>query len=82
MIIVKKILKRRCYGIFKIETLFRRIYLDLNGYEMFAVYQLEWEKSPYGTEHINRFGIFQLEMEKLAAEIEFDLVKQASPAEI
>jgi TnpA family transposase len=29
--------------------------------------------SPYWTEHFNRFGIFQLDMEKAAAEIEYDL---------
>ncbi len=33
--------------------------------------------SPYWTEHINRFGIFQLEMEKKIAEIEYDLVTEA-----
>jgi transposase len=31
-----KILKRRCYGIFNLEHLFQRIYLDLNGYRLFA----------------------------------------------
>jgi len=31
-----KVAKRRCYGIFKTETVFQRIYLDLNGYEVFA----------------------------------------------
>ena len=30
--------------------------------------------SPYWTEHINRFGIFQLEMDKLSTEIEYDLL--------
>lgn len=29
--------------------------------------------SPYWTEHFNRFGVFQLDMEKAAAEIEYDL---------
>jgi len=31
-----KVLKRRCYGLFKTESLFQRIFLDLNGYGMFA----------------------------------------------
>jgi transposase len=31
-----KVIKRRCYGIFKIEKLFQRISLDLEGYERFA----------------------------------------------
>jgi len=31
-----KILKRRCYGIFNLNHLFQRIYLDLNGYHLFA----------------------------------------------
>lgn len=31
-----KVIKRRCYGIFKIDKLFQRISLDLNGYERFA----------------------------------------------
>jgi transposase len=31
-----KILKRRCYGIFNPNHLFQRIYLDLNGYQLFA----------------------------------------------
>jgi transposase len=31
-----KVLKRRCYGIFDVKNLFRRISLDLNGYEKFA----------------------------------------------
>ena len=31
-----KVLKRRCYGLFKTESLFQRISLDLNGYAMFA----------------------------------------------
>jgi transposase len=31
-----KILKRRCYGIFNLNHLFQRIYLDLNGYQLFA----------------------------------------------
>lgn len=29
--------------------------------------------SPYWTEHLNRFGMFQLDMEKIASEIESDL---------
>lgn len=31
--------------------------------------------SPYWREHLNRFGIFQLDMEKTASEIEYDLIK-------
>ena len=31
-----KILKRRCYGIFNLQHFFQRIYLDLNGYRLFA----------------------------------------------
>ncbi len=31
-----KILKRRCYGIFNLQHLFRRNFLDLNGYRLFA----------------------------------------------
>lgn len=31
-----KVLKRRCYGIFNISHLFQRIYLDLEGYRLFA----------------------------------------------
>jgi transposase len=31
-----KVLKRRCYGVSKIETLFQRLFLDLKGYQMFA----------------------------------------------
>jgi transposase len=31
-----KVIKRRCYGIFKIENLFQRIFLDLEGYVMYA----------------------------------------------
>ncbi|MBP9777581.1 MAG: Tn3 family transposase [Rickettsiaceae bacterium] len=30
--------------------------------------------SPYWTEHINRFGVFQLEMQKNIPEIEYDLL--------
>lgn len=29
--------------------------------------------SPYWTEHLNRFGMFQFNMEKMASEIEYDL---------
>lgn len=32
-----KVLKRRCYGIFNLKNLFRRIYLDLEGYRLFAL---------------------------------------------
>ena len=31
-----KVLKRRCYGITNIANLFRRLWLDLHGYEAFA----------------------------------------------
>lgn len=31
-----KVLKRRCYGIFNCKHLFQRIYLDLEGYRLFA----------------------------------------------
>lgn len=31
-----KVLKRRCYGIFNLQHLFQRIYLDLHGYQLFA----------------------------------------------
>ena len=31
-----KVLKRRCYGIFNIHHLFQRVFLDLEGYRLFA----------------------------------------------
>lgn len=31
-----KVLKRRCYGLFNLEHLFQRIFLDLEGYHLFA----------------------------------------------
>ena len=31
-----KVLKRRCYGIFNLQHLYQRIYLDLEGYRLFA----------------------------------------------
>jgi transposase len=31
-----KVLKRRCYGIFDVETMFQRLSLDLDGYEKFG----------------------------------------------
>ena len=31
-----KVLKRRCYGIFNINHLFQRVFLDLEGYFLFA----------------------------------------------
>jgi len=31
-----KTMKRRCYGVFRIETWFQRLYLDLEGYRLFA----------------------------------------------
>src|SRR3990172_5325162 len=30
--------------------------------------------SPYWTEHLNRFGVFQLDMQKIMSEIEYDLI--------
>ena len=31
-----KVIKRRCYGIFNINSLFQRIYIDMAGYSLFA----------------------------------------------
>lgn len=31
-----KVLKRRCYGLFKTDTIFQRLFLDLQGYEIYA----------------------------------------------
>jgi transposase len=31
-----KVLKRRCYGIFDLDHLFQRLYIDLEGYRLFA----------------------------------------------
>ena len=31
-----KVIKRRCYGIFNIKSLFQRIFLDLEGYEIYG----------------------------------------------
>ena len=31
-----KVAKRRCYGLFKTETLFQRLFLDLQGFEIYA----------------------------------------------
>ena len=31
-----KVAKRRCYGILKTETLFQRLFLDLQGFEIYA----------------------------------------------
>jgi transposase len=31
-----KVAKRRCYGFFKTESLFQRLFLDLQGYEVYA----------------------------------------------
>jgi transposase len=31
-----KVLKRRCYGILRITTLFQRLFLDLEGYRIYA----------------------------------------------
>jgi transposase len=34
-----KVIKRRCYGFFKVESLFQRLVLDLRGFDMFcAIY--------------------------------------------
>lgn len=33
-----KVIKRRCYGILKIDHLFQRIHLDLVGYSLFALF--------------------------------------------
>jgi len=30
------VLKRRCYGIFNVGSLFQRLTLDLNGYQLFG----------------------------------------------
>jgi transposase len=32
-----KVLKRRCYGITNLTHLFRRLYLDLEGYRLFGL---------------------------------------------
>jgi transposase len=32
-----KVLKHRCYGLKNLPNLFRRVWLDLNGYEAFAL---------------------------------------------
>jgi transposase len=34
-----KVIKRRCYGIFNIKNLFQRIFLDLQGYQLFNINQ-------------------------------------------
>ena len=31
-----KVLKRRCYGLFNLDHIFQRIFLDLEGYALFA----------------------------------------------
>ena len=31
-----KVLKRRCYGLLNVKHLFQRIFLDLEGYRLFA----------------------------------------------
>jgi len=31
-----KVLKRRCYGLFNPKRLFQRLFLDLEGYRLFA----------------------------------------------
>jgi len=31
-----KVLKRRCYGILNVTHFFQRLYLDLEGYRLFA----------------------------------------------
>jgi len=32
-----KVIKRRCYGFFKVESLFQRLFLDLCGYKLYAI---------------------------------------------
>ena len=32
-----KVLKRRCYGIYDLKHLFQRLFLDLSGYELYAI---------------------------------------------
>lgn len=39
-----KVLKRRCYGLFNLKHLFQRIFLDLEGYRLFA------DRPPYVAE--------------------------------
>lgn len=35
-----KVIKRRCYGIFNIQNLYQRIYIDLEGYNLFSCHQI------------------------------------------
>jgi transposase len=37
-----KVLKRRCYGLFNLQHLFQRIFLDLEGYRLFASHPHIW----------------------------------------
>jgi len=32
-----KVLKRRCYGLDSVKTLFQRLWLDLEGYRLFGI---------------------------------------------
>ncbi|MCF6777842.1 transposase, partial [Thiotrichales bacterium 19X7-9] len=32
-----KVVKRRCYGFFKTESLFQRLMIDLRGYKMLGI---------------------------------------------
>jgi transposase len=38
-----KVLKRRCYGLFNLKHLFQRIFLDLEGYRLFAGDPYMWQ---------------------------------------
>jgi len=44
-----KVLKRRCYGLFNLKHLFQRIFLDLEGYRLFAGYHHMWPN--HGNSH-------------------------------
>lgn len=45
----------------------------INDAEMRSQIQAATDMSPYWTEHLNRFGIFSLDMNQMAQEIEYDL---------
>jgi len=49
-----KVLKRRCYGLSKIESIFRRLFLDLQGYRVFA-----WKSPEIRKSHLNIFQSIQ-----------------------
>ena len=46
-----KVAKRRCYGFFKIETIFQRLFLDFQGFEIYAAdfYRCAEEPKKYYT---------------------------------